>query len=540
VSSDGNATTSWYAESGGAYPSNPAITQQDLGVSGTGFVTGYVLNDISTAVLSIPSFVEYNDGIGSFSTAVGDFIDAAQKNSATRIIIDLQQNYGGLEALAFDTFRYFFPNQKTFAGSRMRAHYWANVLGSTLTEAFQQVNSSDDYYDTLVGEEWVVTDRINAQNGQAFRDWAEFYGPLAIHGDNFTLTERYNTSDVVFDEDFLGVDFPDNYTDNIQQPPGAWQPSSIVLLTDGICGSTCSLFVEMMVEAGVGTLAIGGRPEPGPMQATSGSRGAASYDATYLDYDFALAAWYNDNYSVDTSLEADYVSIRNNSGMQITQAGFTIRDQMRKNSTTPNQFLYLPADCRIYWSFANAWNYTRLWTDVWNATWEDHSLCIGGFANASTAGLAARSAEASSLSTYILSAIDPNNNGNPDSEGGIFDSPSAKTDIGLAPKHLVCAGGSSGTAYCQKTWVGSVCKTVSYSCGTSGDVCVDKNCQKGPRQVNVCAKSSTNSGSQCSSNTLFKPTARVNTKANYKGAVLWTGDCVPKPTQNGDQCTLAS
>jgi hypothetical protein len=51
---------------------------------------------------------------------------------------------------------------------------------------------------------------------------------------------------------------------NTSQP---WAAEDIVLFTDGICSSTCSLFVEMMHhEAGVKTVVAGGRPRYGPMQ----------------------------------------------------------------------------------------------------------------------------------------------------------------------------------------------------------------------------------------------------------------------------------
>ena len=46
-------------------------------------------------------------------------------------------------------------------------------------------------------------------------------------------------------------------------------------LTDGLCSSACAIFMEMMHHsAGVRTVVAGGRPDYGPMQAPSGSRGA--------------------------------------------------------------------------------------------------------------------------------------------------------------------------------------------------------------------------------------------------------------------------
>ncbi len=58
------------------------------------------------------------------------------------------------------------------------------------------------------------------------------------------------------------------YDANPANKPGQYAPEDIIILTDGLCGSTCSLFMEMMHhEAGVRTVVAGGRPSYGTMQA---------------------------------------------------------------------------------------------------------------------------------------------------------------------------------------------------------------------------------------------------------------------------------
>ena len=84
-----------------AYPNTTLVHQEDLG--DTGFVTGYLLDDISTAVLSIPSF---NSDVDSFSTVLHDFVANATDSDAKRIIIDLQQNDGGQTAVALEAYRW--------------------------------------------------------------------------------------------------------------------------------------------------------------------------------------------------------------------------------------------------------------------------------------------------------------------------------------------------------------------------------------------------------------------------------------------------
>ena len=87
-----------------AYPAVADVVQKDLG--DTGFVTGYFLRDISTAVLSIPTFQTYNqNSTEAFSEVVSQFLLSSQKAGMTKVLIDLQQNTGGDTLLAVDTFK---------------------------------------------------------------------------------------------------------------------------------------------------------------------------------------------------------------------------------------------------------------------------------------------------------------------------------------------------------------------------------------------------------------------------------------------------
>ena len=89
-----------------AYPSTADIYQPSLYPSGGGFLTGYYLRSIFTAVLSIPTFQMLGDDIQTFSDTVGNFLNSSHTNGMTKIVIDLQQNLGGDELLAMDTFKH--------------------------------------------------------------------------------------------------------------------------------------------------------------------------------------------------------------------------------------------------------------------------------------------------------------------------------------------------------------------------------------------------------------------------------------------------
>lgn len=96
------AATSW---PNSAYPESADIYQPELFPNGGGFVTGYFLREISTAVLSIPTFDMSDNDTTSFSTTVANFLKASHEAGMQKILIDLQQNSGGQTLLAIDTFK---------------------------------------------------------------------------------------------------------------------------------------------------------------------------------------------------------------------------------------------------------------------------------------------------------------------------------------------------------------------------------------------------------------------------------------------------
>jgi hypothetical protein len=368
------STSNWCIDSFGAYPNDPIVAQADLSINGGGILSGYMFEDISTAVLSIPSFVQTGDDTLEFRQTVFDFIGNASKVSASHVVIDLQQNSGGLSFLAYDTFRQFFPNLEPNDASRQRSHELSNILGEAYTEWWSrpETNHVDNYQ--YAASEWIVTDRINVATGKNFSSWDEFYGPETDNGDTFSRAQRYNLSDEIFDYAAFR-DFPWGYDPRfpLADTTPQWAPEDIVILTDGLCASACALFVELMsYQAGVRTIVAGGRPTPGPMQAVSGTRGAAAYSADALDYDFSDGL----EFPVDRADVASQLPNRTDSGMFVYYAGFTIRNQVRGNELTPLQFQYQAADCRIYYTLETVYNMTQLWHHVARAAWNDPSLCV--------------------------------------------------------------------------------------------------------------------------------------------------------------------
>ncbi|TVY36957.1 Peptidase S41 family protein [Lachnellula subtilissima] len=363
-----------------AYP-DPDIAQADLGTFGTGFVSGYFLRQSSVAVLSLPSFQEPGFAVGSFSDTVTRFLNASKAAGMQKVVIDVQQNYGGDVFLAVDTYKQFFPTQEPFGGSRMRATDPTNAMGDAITGYWETLDDSfDDYYD-FYDDEWMALTRNNADTNDNFTSWAEFYGPHVFNGDSFTTTQRYNFSDNVFstistedeDDDGFTVYGTDARPANTTQPYAA---KDVIILSDSLCSSACAVFMEMMHhEAGVRTVVAGGRSSYGPMQAPSMSRGAAAYTLDSLDYQIDVAQQLLQESSDPSS--ANFLPNRTTAtDVWITYADINLRDQVRRGGNIPLQFVYEAATCRIFYTPQTFYNYTALWTYAADAMWNNPSLCV--------------------------------------------------------------------------------------------------------------------------------------------------------------------
>ncbi|KAH7123676.1 hypothetical protein B0J11DRAFT_318649 [Dendryphion nanum] len=375
------APGNWFNTSFEAYPAKPNVVQSQLGRFYPGWVTGYFFKDAELGVLSLPSFDSIPDATGNYSKTVEQFITKATDNNVSRIVIDLQQNSGGAILLAFTTFKSFFPDVNPFAGSRRASFPLANAIGYTISEYWEDLDEADEGYReekyNAAANEWVITNRINAETGENFTWWGEYAGPVTANGANFSLPEQYNLSNIVFDRAAFDEWYPVMYFPNEKskwpRTERPFKPEQIVLLTDGLCSSSCALFVEMMAQTGVRTVVAGGSPSSGPMQAVSGNRGASVYSTSALDSDIAFSR-------EETQYEEDFVLLPEvrESGIYVEAASVNLRDQVRPNSSLPLQFSYEAADCRIWYTLKNVYNFTQLWHDVSTAAFVDPSLCVEG------------------------------------------------------------------------------------------------------------------------------------------------------------------
>lgn len=128
----------------------------------------------------------------------------------------------------------------------------------------------------------------------------------------------------------------------------------------------------MRHEAGVKAVVAGGRPVSGPMQATGGTRGARGHSLSALDIDIDYV---KSDFAPYLKKEVTSLPERIND-IYTFSGGVNIRDAIRKGQDVPLQFLYDPADCRIFYTQETLFNQTALWLYAGQALRSPDSHCV--------------------------------------------------------------------------------------------------------------------------------------------------------------------
>ncbi|KAI9045960.1 peptidase S41 family protein [Aspergillus affinis] len=149
------------------------------------------------------------------------------------------------------------------------------------------------------------------------------------------------------------------------------------MLTDGTCTSTCTIFSEPIKNVGgVKSIPFGGRPQQGPMKAIGGSKGCAVAKAQNL---VALRESANTVASMADAHGKPSLSRQEHARLNATMPGafplefntlsFNFKNAYREgDDEMPPQFLYDPADCRLFYACENIVNPVSTWISVANAS----------------------------------------------------------------------------------------------------------------------------------------------------------------------------
>lgn len=148
------------------------------------------------------------------------------------------------------------------------------------------------------------------------------------------------------------------------------------------------MFEILRTQAKIRTVAIGGLPRNAPMEGVGGVRGGPVQKVT------ALLEWATTAYQIagpeitakwnNTALGAFY-SLLNAEGLLRRAASATVNNadsfRIGDDTQTPLEFVYDPADCRLFYTQQMLKDVTNTWQAVSDAVWgsEDGNMkCVPG------------------------------------------------------------------------------------------------------------------------------------------------------------------
>ncbi|KAJ2975380.1 hypothetical protein NUW58_g8371 [Xylaria curta] len=252
-------------------------------VSSDGVISGYFLQGEGfedTAVLAALSFSP--DDVVEFQRVAQDFFAAAKKAGKKNLVVDVSVNGGGYIFSGYDLFRQLFPDIVQEGLGRWRANPGFNAISEVYSANSANFDPETAPEDIIYQYESTYNWRYDIdESNKHFTSFEDKFGPKEFLGDKFTDVMQWDFNDPLntinstfgFGTDITGYRSRANFT----RPFAA--PENIVILLDGYCASTCTLFSQFMVhDAGVKTIALGGRPsKKGLIQGVGGVKGHRVY-----------------------------------------------------------------------------------------------------------------------------------------------------------------------------------------------------------------------------------------------------------------------
>lgn len=357
------------------YPS-PVIGTKDLVVSGY-YLDGEGFEDV--AVISVFAFV--SESPLEFQAVGQEFFANAVTAGKKKLVIDLSANGGGLILQGFDLFRQLFPHTIQEDYTRMRENEYFLAMAEIISD------TTPANYDPNTASAAIIEDTelfLNYRHDynfteQPFETFADKFAPYIYKGDSFTQLIRWNLNDPLttsnltfgFGADITGYG---NRT-NLTQPFAA---EDIILLYDGYCGSTCTIFSEFMrLQGGVKSIAMGGRPNKNAIQGVGGIKGAQNlaFQEIQLGAQLAIAQ------TTDTEKIATLSKLLSPLPLaRSTAAGINLRDNILPGNVhdgLPAQYVIEEADCRLFYTLDMVNDVQALWKGAANAAWNG-GRCVAG------------------------------------------------------------------------------------------------------------------------------------------------------------------
>ncbi|KAF2397154.1 hypothetical protein EJ06DRAFT_566892 [Trichodelitschia bisporula] len=367
-------------------------------VDSSNLISGYFLDGehSEVAVLTVASF---EPSIDEFQSVTEKFLAEAKKAGKKKLVIDVSGNGGGYIVLAYELFKQLFPQTEAYAAAdRLRASNEVQMIGEVYSATGS--DSPFNYKQDL------------QVDGKHFKNWPEKFGPVQSHGDNFTQLIRWDWTDPNV---LSGITMTGYGTRTEFKQPFAAE--DIVIVYDGHCASSCTIFSELMRQlVGVKTVVMGGRPNKNMIQAVGGVKGTNAWSwlgniRNMVQESVAMATADQSKKMKNSELD------QYNSDLPFQRSvasGVNNRDGIRKGDSTgtPLQFVYEPADCRLFYTLQMTVDATAMWKAAADAKWNGKECVAGNLGSIkrrseqTSSGTTQKVAFQNTLSTEVVDALE--------------------------------------------------------------------------------------------------------------------------------------
>ncbi|KAI0182640.1 hypothetical protein EV127DRAFT_491815, partial [Xylaria flabelliformis] len=355
------------------YPEPVLITDDQV-------VSGYFIDEPGFEDVAVLVMLSFSSDFVSFQSAVQEFFAKAVEAGKTKLIVDVQANGGGTILQGYDTFRQIFPDIVQDGPSRWRSSSSFNAISQTFSPLCANFTPKVDFQEldnpcTSVNN-W--RNDLNDTNGR-FTSYDDKFGPVTASGDSYTNYMEWDPANPVLTQQAFGTDITGYRSRrNFTRPFGG--PENIVLLYDGYCASTCTIFSQFMKHgAGVKSIAMGGRPKEGLIQGVGGVKGAQVYPFRQMGVLAELARSYTQDPTLVKELQRlddTYVSGRSPYQLPVVNVRDAVLPGALENGV-PTQFVKEFADCRLYWTDPMIQNTGEIWKAAAQAAFKGGKCAAG-------------------------------------------------------------------------------------------------------------------------------------------------------------------
>lgn len=345
------------------------------------------------AVLSVLSFLPIgfdfnkasNFDLGEFvneaTDVIADFANAAKEQGRDKLILDLSSNGGGSVVLAQQIYHLLFPDSTHSGFGRWRA-----------TGALGAMAAAD--YDTLVSLMVTGTPFYPlGSDGNYIKTGKDWFGPYNVKGQNASaayqddLTKPWDEKDGFYYNGYDPKEAP-----VFKDAP--FKPENIIVLTDGTCGSACTILTGLLTRNhGVRTVVTGGRYNNYPMQAMGGVKGTLlQINMNFLRNIMTLFQTVEDKNDKQAMsiLEAadDYFPYFENPPLRPLPDSTAFGQFNARNGYSDDdldgyalQFRYEAANCKLFYTQRMNFDVTETWRMVAKVGWGGASCVVGSTTN---------------------------------------------------------------------------------------------------------------------------------------------------------------